>query len=71
MAVGESGWAWSGHLSWALVTVQFIVSLKGTLGCAQSDSLPPPRAEMLDPCINQGHRSEDHGLQASAGLWML
>ncbi|XP_051020950.1 uncharacterized protein C4orf50 homolog [Acomys russatus] len=38
-----------------------------TLGCAQSDSLPPPRGEALDPCSSQGHHCDDRGLQAPAG----
>lgn len=54
-----------------LVTVQFFVSLKGSLGCSKSDSLPPLMAEVLDPCSIQGCHSDAHGLQAPAGLWML
>lgn len=55
----------------ALVTIQFFVSLKGALGCAQSDSLTLPRAEVLDPCSSQGCHSDACGLQALAGLWMM
>lgn len=54
----------------ALVTVQFFVSLKGAFGCAQSDSLPLPRAEVLGPCSSRGCHSDACGLQALAGLWM-
>lgn len=54
----------------ALVTSQFFVSLKDALGCAQSDCLPLPRAEVLDPCSSQSCHSDACGLQALTGLWM-
>ncbi|XP_040602934.1 uncharacterized protein C4orf50 homolog isoform X2 [Mesocricetus auratus] len=38
----------------------------GASGCAQSDSLLPPMAEVLDPCSSQGCHSDAHGLQAPA-----
>uniref|UniRef100_A0A8C8TSK5 Predicted gene 1043 n=1 Tax=Peromyscus maniculatus bairdii TaxID=230844 RepID=A0A8C8TSK5_PERMB len=39
----------------------------GALGCAQSDSLPSPRAKVLDPCSIQGCHSDACGLQTPAG----
>ncbi|XP_051056173.1 uncharacterized protein C4orf50 homolog [Phodopus roborovskii] len=42
-------------------------SSPGALGCSQSDSLPPPRAEVLDPCSSQCCHSDAHGPQAPAG----
>lgn len=40
---------------------------QGAFGCAQSDSLPLPRAEVLDPCSSRGCHSDVCGLQALAG----
>ncbi|KAM7326219.1 hypothetical protein ACRRTK_014697 [Alexandromys fortis] len=39
----------------------------GASGCAQSDSLPLPSAEVLDPCSSRGCHSDACGLQALAG----
>ncbi|XP_052592029.1 uncharacterized protein C4orf50 homolog isoform X8 [Peromyscus californicus insignis] len=39
----------------------------GAVGCAQSDSLPSPRAVVPDPCSSQGCHSDARGLQAPAG----
>ncbi|XP_060221392.1 uncharacterized protein C4orf50 homolog [Meriones unguiculatus] len=39
----------------------------GALDCAQSDSLPRSRAEVLDPCSSQGRHSDAHGCQVPAG----
>ncbi|CAO2640118.1 Uncharacterized protein C4orf50 [Lemmus lemmus] len=39
----------------------------GALGCAQSDFLPLPSAEVLDPCSSRGCHSDACGLQALAG----
>lgn len=61
---------WSGHFRWELMVVQFFVFLKGALGYAQSDSLPPLRAEVLDSCSSHGCHSDVLGLQGLAGLWM-
>lgn len=41
------------------------------MGCAQSDSLPLLRAEVLDPCSSHGCHRDVLGLQGLAGLWML
>ncbi|XP_052592030.1 uncharacterized protein C4orf50 homolog isoform X9 [Peromyscus californicus insignis] len=40
---------------------------QGAVGCAQSDSLPSPRAVVPDPCSSQGCHSDARGLQAPAG----
>ncbi|XP_029400875.1 uncharacterized protein C4orf50 homolog [Mus pahari] len=39
----------------------------GALGCAQSDSLPPPRAEVLDPSSSHGCHGDACELQGLAG----
>ncbi|XP_057627081.1 uncharacterized protein C4orf50 homolog isoform X1 [Chionomys nivalis] len=40
---------------------------QGASGCSQSDSLPLPREEVLDPCSSRGCHSDACGLQALAG----
>lgn len=54
----------NGHL-WLF---NFFVSLKGALGCAQSDSLPPLQAVVLDPCSSHSCHGDACGLQGLAGL---
>lgn len=68
---GAQARPWRGHFRWALTVVLFFVSLKGALGCAQSDSPPPPRAEVLDPGSSHGCHGDARELQGLAGLWML
>lgn len=40
---------------------------QGALGCAQSDSPPPPRAEVLDPGSSHGCHGDARELQGPAG----
>lgn len=65
------GVEWTFQMGTYGCSIFFFVSLKGALGCAQSDSLLPLRAEVLDPCSSHGCHSDGLGLQGLAGLWML
>ena len=54
-----------------MVVPIFFVSLKGALVCAQSDSLSPLRAEVLDPGSSHDCHGAAGGLQGLAGVWPL
>uniref|UniRef100_A0A8C6W413 Predicted gene 1043 n=1 Tax=Nannospalax galili TaxID=1026970 RepID=A0A8C6W413_NANGA len=47
--------------------LQAQLEAQGTPDCVQSDLLPLPRAEVLDPCRNQVHSDRARGCQAPAG----